>query len=417
MTLRKSFILYVLTTFALVLLLSGLVIFGCISINDYLLPDSDEVFLKIEQTDEGGGTNISTYRMKLGENPDVLSFLVNLETNYGMLVNAKYSVTSIENSFSSLSPKRQLLYRGSSVAMVALPVLFSLSGILMCGFYFYKRKLKAPLEILSQATDKISSQNLDFQISYESKDELGVLCESFEQMRMALQENNKRLWAMLEERKNLQASVAHDLRNPIAIIEGYAEYLLLNLPKGNLENEKICSIASNISHASKRLERYTESIRTINHLEELEIKCKQISFSDLYDDIVSDFSVILEKHDIKLYSENRISDDLLNLDPQVLYRILENFINNAIRFAKTEIKLSFSLVGKELTVIIEDDGCGFTEEILKSKGSYYLLGNKDEEHMGMGLAISHILCKKHGGSLSLKNNQLGGASVRFTIIV
>ena len=57
------------------------------------------------------------------------------------------------------------------------------------------------------------------------QDELGRLCAAFEKMRQTLYENNRQMWSMLEERRALQASVAHDLRNPIAIMTGYVEYL------------------------------------------------------------------------------------------------------------------------------------------------------------------------------------------------
>ncbi len=62
---------------------------------------------------------------------------------------------------------------------------------------------------------------------------------------------------MLEERKLMQASIAHDLRNPIAIIEGYTEYLQLNLPNGKLSIQRILRISDNLNKAAKRLEYYT----------------------------------------------------------------------------------------------------------------------------------------------------------------
>ena len=136
--------------------------------------------------------------------------------------NVKYSVTKIENSFTALSPKRQLVYQASQIGMIVLPVFFSLTGILLCGLLFYWMKLKTPILLLASATQQIAEQGLDFQISYPRADEMGALCASFEQMRQFLKENNQKLWDMLEERRRLQRSVAHDLRNPIAIIQGYS---------------------------------------------------------------------------------------------------------------------------------------------------------------------------------------------------
>ena len=133
-----------------------------------------------------------------------------------------------------------------------------MAGILLCGFFFYRYKLSKPIKLLSNATEQIASNNLDFTLSYDNKDEMGGLCRSFEQMRQVLDENNRALWKMLEERKLLQASVAHDLRNPIAIISGYAEYLQMNLSKDSFTRERITTIADHIYLSAGRLKKSTE---------------------------------------------------------------------------------------------------------------------------------------------------------------
>src|SRR5699024_8683363 len=112
--------------------------------------------------------------------------MISMEDTQGDILygdqNVKYSVTKIENSFSALSPKRQLVYQVSQIGMIALPVFFSLAGILFCGLLFYQKKLKTPILLLTSATKQIADQNLDFQISYPKADEMGALCASFDQM-------------------------------------------------------------------------------------------------------------------------------------------------------------------------------------------------------------------------------------------
>ncbi len=417
MPLRKAFILYVLTAFALVVAVSGTVIWGCLSVQKWLLPDSNEVFLNIEQTFTDGTKATGGTRIKIGSEPGSVPMIMAEGQEMTTLDGAKFSITSVESGVSLLSPKRRLLYQGCSVAMVAVPVFLSLSGILFCGFAFYKKKLKTPIALLARATDQITKQDLDFKISYPAGDELGALCVSFEQMRLALQENNRKMWEMLEERRRLQASVAHDLRNPIAIIEGHAEYLLLNLPTGNLDSEKIASIAGNIGSAAKRLEGYTESIRTINHLEELEPVRRQVDFTKLHDDMIADFVRMAEPRNLALRSENLVADRFLSLDSQMLYRILENLMGNAVRYAKNEIFLSFSHADQKLSVSVADDGPGFSEKILNPKHRCFLADCENSPHTGMGLTICRILCNKHGGCLSLANRDSGGACVRFTLAV
>ena len=420
--LRSSFILYVLTTLVVVAILSGLTIWGCVTLQKTLLPDSNLVYLTIQRSDSDGNETTTTVPMPLNDVLNEIPSMISMEDTEGDILsgeqNVKYSVTKIENSFTALSPKRQLVYQASQIGMIALPVFFSLGGILLCGLLFYRKKLKTPILLLSSATKQIADQNLDFQISYPSADEMGALCASFEQMRQILKENNQKLWDMLEERRRLQGSVAHDLRNPIAIIQGYAQYLQLSLSDDKISKEKISSVVANILQTSHRLERYTDSLRTISRLEELEVQVQPVNFASLSSDMREDLSLLTEEKNLELDWENTVVEEGLNLDTKILYRILENLIGNAVRFANRKIKVQFSYYQGLLTTTVSDDGPGFPQKVLNSKDSYAYayMGSDDENHLGMGLAICRVLCRKHGGQLTLSNSDQGGAAIKFFLL-
>ncbi len=457
-SLRRSFIFAVLYTVVLVVIFSGITIWGCLKFQKWILPDSNEVSLNVTKIyDDGTETKMSmimgfgkekeqevetkkeekkTKKKKNGKSEVQL-----IEDKSGGLSvvfkispgekttedekeqkkpnekNIKYSVDKVENSYEALTPKRKMAYTGASIAMVGLPMMYSVVGILICGFWFYKKKLKKPIRILADATDNIARQDLDFSVEYHSKDEMGMLCDSFEEMRRALYENNMELWRMLEERKILQASVAHDLRNPIAIIEGYIQYLQINLPKGRLETKEIMNIIGNLSASAKRLESYTNSMRDMNKLEELEIKYSYLDLQPILQEMSDDFAMIAEKNHIRLEVFNKVSEHRGRADTQVLYRILENIFSNAMRFAKKTIYLEFFLEDYFLVAKIRDDGPGFPEQVLNMKNRYVPSIDKSGEHMGMGLVISNILCRKHGGELKIENGEDGGANVTIKIKV
>lgn len=416
---RKAFIYAICFTVAAVVLLSVITILGCMSFRKWLLPDSNEVFLNLTTVYADGTQETMTVRMELGEKEQELPQMVEIED--GKIVQEpekkviKYSVDKIENSYAGLSSKRKLAYSVSGVAMVGLPMIYSLIGIMICAFWFYRKKLDTPIRILLSATDYIANQNLDFSVEYDCNDEMGELCVSFEKMRQALYENNRKLWSMIEERKMLQASVAHDLRNPIAIIQGYTEYLQLNLSAGKIGREQMTNIVSNLSASAKRLEQYTNSIRDINHLEELEIAPQPSVLPDLLEEMAEDFTMIAKARDIRVTVSGFISHCQVMLDQQVLYRILENMISNALRYAESEIQIFFAYEDQKLITVVADDGPGFSDIILKAKNRYIYTTEQSEEHMGMGIAISRILCKKHGGGLILSNHYPKGAKV--TIII
>ena len=417
--LRRFFLLSVLGTVCLVAALSGLVISGGAAFRRYLLPDPDAVYLTVEWTMESGETTISTYLLEFGQDPEQFPQIM-IENEDGSPVTekdstARYSVQRIEKSVDSLTPKRKLAYRACGVLMVAAPAFFSFGGILLLSLYVYRRKLRRPLKLLGDATQRIAGQDLDFTIDYGCGDEFGALSRSFEEMRRALLENNRAMWKLLEERRLLQASVAHDLRNPIAIIEGYTEYLEGALAQGELRPEKLGRIARNLRLAAKRLGRYTQSVGILNQWEETSLHKKRVAARGLAETMAEDFQLLARQAGMNLTVENLLPDAEILVDETILYRILENLMNNALRYARREILLKFSQSQKQLTVVVSDDGEGFSEEMLQKKRSLLPTPGKDG-HMGIGLAVSRLLCQKHGGDLALGNGPTG-AFVRADLLL
>lgn len=435
LSLRKAFVFTVLITFCSVVIASAGSIWGCMAFRKYLLPESNKVWVDLEVTDMEGKITYMGSLIKLGEEITSTNGLIRqgeemtniplmLAEQDGVPVISNYDLSSIqiaavkvENRFESLTPKRKLAYQASGIMMIALPLLFSITGILLCGFFFYRHKLSKPLKLLSKATEQISSKNLDFALSYDKKDEMGRLCQSFEQMRQVLDENNRALWKMLEERKLLQASVAHDLRNPIAIISGYAEYLQMNLPRESFTRERIATIADHIYLSAERLKKYTDSMRVLNKLEDMEIHREAVSVIEFARGIAEDFQVVAMGKHLQLEVQSKLPDYVVRLDSDIAYRILENVFINALRFAREAITLTFYLENDNLGISISDDGEGFSEEILKTHNRLLTPSSDSEEHCGLGLTVSRLLTQKHGGSIELSNGQTGGAAVKIILSV
>ena len=420
--LRKAFVLTVFFTFCIVVAASALSIWSCMAFRRYLLPDSNSVYVNLEVTDIEGKITPMGRLVKLGEEMTTIPLFwaeqdgVPVISNYD-LSSIQIAAVKVENRFESLTPKRKLAYQVSGIMMITLPLLFSMAGILLCGFFFYRYKLSKPIKLLSNATEQIASKNLDFALSYAYKDEMGGLCQSFEQMRQVLDENNRALWNMLEERKLLQVSVAHDLRNPIAIISGYAEYLQMNLSKVSLTRERIATIADHIYLSAGRLKKYTDSIRALNQLEDMEIRRESVSVIEFVHGIAEDFQMVAMGKHLQLEVEYKLPDRVVQLDSDIAYRILENVFVNALRFAREIITITFLLGNDNLNISISDDGEGFSEEVLKSHNHLLTPSADSEEHCGLGLSISRLLAQKHGGSIELSNGQTGGAAVIIILSV
>lgn len=435
LSLRKAFVFTVLITFCGVVIASAGSIWGCMAFRKYLLPESNKVWVDLEVTDMEGEVTYMGTLIKLGEEitsvnelgrqgKEMTNIPLMLAEQDDVPVINNYDLSSIQiaafkvvNRFESLTPKRKFAYQASGIMMITLPMFFSMAGILFCGFFFYRYKLSEPLKLLADATEQIASENLDFTLSYENKDEMGRLCQSFEQMRRVLDENNRILWKLLEERKLLQASIAHDLRNPIAIISGYAEYMQMNLPKETFTKERITTIADHIHLSARRLEKYTDSMKAVNQLEDMEIEKKSISVMEFACSVAEDFTVMATGQSLRLEFHNELPDCFVQLDSDIVYRILENIFNNALRFAREEITLTFLLEKDMLCISVCDDGEGFSEEILRNRNHLLTPAIDKEEHCGLGLMISRLLVRKHGGHLELSNRQMGRAEVKIFLSV
>ena len=308
-----------------------------------------------------------------------------------------------------LSTKQNIIYYGSYAAMIGLPVVYIVGGIGIATMVYYKRKLRIPIAQLQNGIKRIQENDLDFCIEYNGGDELGQLCGSMEKMRKELRQNNKALWEALEQRKLLNASVAHDLRTPITVLKGYLDYLEDGILQDKLTEGKLLDTVLSMQGAVTRLEQYAECVRNLEKIESIEIKIQPENVKLLIKEIESNISQLTGKKEI-LFSDG-ISFDEVNIDKGVLFRILENLLQNALRYAEKQINISITQNDKFLILTVKDDGKGFTETDLKKADTMFYSKDRGKEHFGIGLGICKILCEKHGGRLLITNNKEKGACV------
>ena len=412
---KTAFIWAVAVTMFFVFAASALTIYGCYRIQKAILPDSQEVWLNTRTVIADGRGLEGGQRVILDE-PVEVNILVPFGADV-TLENTKFIIERIESGFSTLRPKQQLLYRVTGISMVVLPFVYSIIGIMLCAWWFYRRELSPPIQVLADATKHIREQDLDFMVDYNRNDELGRLCMAFEEMRQALYNNNRQLWNMIEQRRILQASVAHDLRNPIAIVEGYVEYMQQCLADGNLNDEELRHTLSNLGVTAKRLEHYTDYIRDLNAVEETETKYSVVQLPDFLRRATESLSFLAEQHSLEITYHSTISDCQVKLDEQIFYRIVENIFSNAVRYAKSKVNFEYFLTNGMLVISISDDGKGFSRTMLRKKNTFLYSEDKTGEHMGLGLATSRALSQKHGGSLELSNITSSGACVTIKLAV
>ena len=300
---------------------------------------------------------------------------------------------------------------------VLLPLVFAVIGITLCAWWFYHKILEPPITVLMDATTHIQDQDLNFQINFDRRDELGQLCTAFEKMRQTLYENNRQLWSMLEERRALQASVAHDLRNPIAIMTGYVEYLQENRQGGTLTDEKLEKALTNLGITAERMGRYTDTMRDLGAIEETEVRRREVELPEFLQHMADSLSILFQNTEVRFACDFHVPAGRAVLDGELLYRVLENLISNALRFAEHQIELAFYLEHGTLSATVTDDGPGFSEKLLQKKTALFYSEDTSGKHLGLGLAVSRVLCQKHGGTIELSNRPPHGACVKASITI
>lgn len=321
-------------------------------------------------------------------------------------------ILDIDNSnitWQPLSRWDTVAYYGSYAAMVGLPVFYIAVGIGAAAAVYYRKKLREPITQLQNGVERIQEDNLDFHIEYDGDDELGRLCCSMEKMRRELRQKHKALWESLEQRKLLNASVSHDLRTPITVLKGYLDYLEKNIPQDKLTEDMLLDTVSSMQGAVNRLELYVESVRDIEKIENIEIEKRSENVKLLLNELRSNVRQLAGNKEIII--SNDITVDKIQIDKGVFFRILENLLQNALRYAEKQVSINLSHKKDFLILTVKDDGKGFSAADLEKATTVFYSNDKEKQHFGIGLSVCKILCEKHGGLLYVGNQKEKGACV------
>ena len=300
-----------------------------------------------------------------------------------------------------------------------LSFFFVIGGaIVIESLVFYRLKLKKPISLLQNASQKIAGNDLDFTLVYEQADELGDLCRSFEIMRSSLDENNRKMWRAMEERKRLNAAFSHDLRTPLTVLRGYADLLEQYLPSDQLPREKLIATVSTMSGHITRLENYVTSMTEIQKLEDVEPHYSSVSEKEFLNSLEESGNILAAEAGKDFSFVNGVSAGTLIVDPALVSQVYENLLSNGMRYAASELCVRCGQKNGLFSISIRDDGPGFSPEGLQNACKPFYTGDcRTGSHFGLGLNISKVLCEKLGGALHIQNGKEKGAEITATFAV
>ena len=234
--------------------------------------------------------------------------VVNGQTVGFVLVNpAALTLTNREQRFMS-----DLFLAVAVAALAGLGVAFILSALL-------SRRVVRSLGDLTQAARRLASGDLAQSVSVNSKDEIGVLAEAFNSMSVSLDQSQSL-------RRQMTADIAHDLRTPLTVLQGYLEAM----SSGDLEptQERIELLYSEAKH----LGHLVEDLRVLSLADagELPLNTRRISAGYLLDSVQALLSRDAKSRGIEIRVEPEIDPIEIDVDPDQMKRVLINLVSNAI---------------------------------------------------------------------------------------
>ena len=327
-------------------------------------------------------------------------------------MNSAHVITQPQNS----TAQAALLADIISLVQIILPILIYIIALFTTASMFYHLKLKEPLKILTQGAACIIDNNLDFTIETTSQDELGQLCTAFETMRKTLLENNYTLWRQAEERKRLNAAFSHNLRNPVTVLKGSIKLALKNIEDITTASNPFTDHLLRMESYTNRIEHYVETMSSIQKLEDITLQPEPVKWDSLISELKNMLCFLREDTQKQIQFTPAKYEKNILIDKSILFQIAENLVSNALRFAAARIDILCSISSGKLLLSVTDDGCGFPEKLLQNGIQPFQKGNEDMGHFGMGLYTCELLCQKHDGNITLKNNPTGATvSIILTI--
>ncbi|MDX1403716.1 MAG: ATP-binding protein [Woeseiaceae bacterium] len=307
---------------------------------------------------------------------------------------------------------RQLL---SDLVLVGLVIVFlaAISGVVV------SRKFTAPLETLSRAVRKVGKGDFEVNVDIESRDEIGQLSNSFNEMAHELKEREHSLQtaqlALVQSEKmaavgTLSAGLAHEVKNPLSAVLGYAQ-----LSKRKLEQPDI--VRQHLDTIENETRRCNEIISNLMQFSRQE----KAEFTDVSVNEVVEKSIGIVDHQLGLNNVQvnmSLATDIPPIigNPNQLQQVLMNLAINAQQAMAPDggtVDIVTSCDAHKVYISVSDTGPGIDEEVAQKIFEPFYTTKAAGEGTGLGLSVTYGIIQDHKGDIRVERAESGGA--RFVI--
>jgi signal transduction histidine kinase len=292
-------------------------------------------------------------------------------------------------------------------------ILFTWVAAVLAGLaltYLLARRILAPVKRLDRGAEAISRGDYAIRLPVESRDELGRLTETFNNMCGSIQSARQELIQkeQIATIGRLSSSIVHDLRNPLAAIYGGAEMLV----DSDLPPPQVKRLAQNIYRASRRIQELLQDLVNVSRGKE-----KAVEICRLRDVIGAAWEVLArsaETQSVKVSLD--VPEDIeLPLERSRMERVFVNLFSNALDAMPEGGRIEVEARRDDTVVMVEvgDTGPGISSEVRASLFQPFRSGKRNG--LGLGLALSRQTVLDHGGDMWADANGSGGARFRLRL--
>lgn len=300
---------------------------------------------------------------------------------------------------------------------VAALLLFAVAAI---ASLIFARRLSKPLERLTEAAEKVGKGQFEVTVSSSSSDEIGALSRSFNQMTDELREREVKLAganaALVQSEKlaafgQLGAGIAHEVKNPLAGILGYAQLTLRKLDENS-------PFRKNLKIIETETRRCTEIISNLLQFARQESgKMEPTEINAVVDAALQIVDHQLGVNNVKISKD--YAADLVSCDANAnqLQQAIMNFAINAQQAMGPDggnlVVRTRADAGRGVIIEVEDDGPGIPEDIRGKIFEPFFTTKPAGQGTGLGLSVTYGIIKDHGGDIRIED--VPGGGTRFVV--